>query len=262
MRARLLTLPAALLLALPLTACSDDSSSTADDPNANRDLETTDCTYTEDGMPAAKEVEPPSSEAVAEGEIAATMTTSIGEFGLTLDAAAAPCTVHSFVSLAEQGWFDDTQCHRIATSISILQCGDPTATGCGGPGYSFADELTSEETYTAGTLAMANSGAGHQRLPVLHRVRRRRAPAPTTPCSAVSTTPPWRPSPRPPRPAPTTRTLRETARPSPRSRSSPRRSSDYNGNLTPVSSSEAAQSALASSGSLASALRPTCTGQP
>ncbi len=158
MRARLLTLPAALLLALPLTACSDDSSSTADDPNANRDLETTDCTYTEDGMPAAKEVEPPSSEAVAEGEIAATMTTSIGEFGLTLDAAAAPCTVHSFVSLAEQGWFDDTQCHRIATSISILQCGDPTATGSGGPGYSFADELTSEETYTAGTLAMANSG--------------------------------------------------------------------------------------------------------
>jgi len=158
MRARLLTLPAALLLALPLTAFSDDSSSTADDPNANPDLETTDCTYTEDGMPAAKEVELPSSEAVAEGEIAATLTTSIGDFGLTLDAAAAPCTVHSFVSLAEQGWFDDTQCHRIATSISILQCGDPTATGSGGPGYSFADELTGEETYTAGTLAMANSG--------------------------------------------------------------------------------------------------------
>ena len=65
----------------------------------------------------------------------------------------------SFVSLAEQGYFDGTSCHRLTTAgIHVLQCGDPTGTGAGGPGYSFADELTGEETYAAGTLAMANAG--------------------------------------------------------------------------------------------------------
>src|SRR5690606_14024148 len=56
-------------------------------------------------------------------------------------------------------YFDSTSCHRLTTSgIFVLQCGDPTATGTGGPGYSFADELTGSETYPAGTLAMANAG--------------------------------------------------------------------------------------------------------
>lgn len=160
MRVRLLTLPAALLTTAALASCSDDGPSSATDPNVDSDLETTDCTYSEGGAPAAKEVESPSTEAVAEGEIEATMSTSVGEFGLTLDAAATPCTVHSWVSLAEQGYFDETQCHRLTTGgIFVLQCGDPTASGSGGPGYSFEDELTGEETYPAGTLAMANGGA-------------------------------------------------------------------------------------------------------
>ena len=161
MRARLLTLPAALLLTATLASCSDDGPSAATDPNVDSDLEMTDCTYSEGGAPAAKEVEPPSAEAIAEGEIEATMTTSVGEFGLTFDAAATPCTVHSWVSLAEQGYFDETQCHRLTTrGIFVLQCGDPTASGSGGPGYFFEDELTGDEKYTAGTLAMANSGPG------------------------------------------------------------------------------------------------------
>ena len=158
MRARLLTVPAALILAASLASCSDDGSSTATDPNTNSDLETTECEYVEGGAPADKEVDLPDSEAIAEGSVDVAMATTIGDFQLTLDRAATPCTVNSFVSLAEQGYFDQTQCHRIATSISILQCGDPSATGMGGPGYSFADELTGEETYTAGKLAMANSG--------------------------------------------------------------------------------------------------------
>ena len=63
------------------------------------------------------------------------------------------------MSLAEQGYFDATQCHRLTTEgIFVLQCGDPTGTGTGGPGYSFDDELSGEETYPAGTLAMANAG--------------------------------------------------------------------------------------------------------
>ena len=163
MRAPLLTVPAALLLALSLASCSDDEPSTATDPNAESDVEsdgkTTDCTYTESGFPASKEVELPSPEAVAEGEVRATMATSVGELGLTLDREATPCTVNSWVSLAEQGWFDGTQCHRLTTrGIFVLQCGDPTGSGSGGPGYSFDDELTGDETYPAGTLAMANSG--------------------------------------------------------------------------------------------------------
>ena len=63
------------------------------------------------------------------------------------------------MSLAEQGYFDDTTCHRLTTKgIFVLQCGDPTATGSGGPGYSFEDELDGSEKYPAGTIAMANAG--------------------------------------------------------------------------------------------------------
>ena len=69
--------------------------------------------------------------------------------------------MNSFVSLAEQGYFDNTPCHRLTTAqtqIYVLQCGDPTGTGTGGPGYTIPDELTGTETYPPGTLAMANTG--------------------------------------------------------------------------------------------------------
>ncbi len=72
---------------------------------------------------------------------------------------AAPCTVNSFLSLAQQGYFDDTVCHRLVdTGIFILQCGDPSATGAGGPGYTIPDETDPGMTYPAGTVAMANRG--------------------------------------------------------------------------------------------------------
>ena len=59
----------------------------------------------------------------------------------------------------QQKYFDATPCHRLTSgALSVLQCGDPTGTGSGGPGYSFADELTGKEKYTRGVLAMANSG--------------------------------------------------------------------------------------------------------
>jgi peptidyl-prolyl cis-trans isomerase B (cyclophilin B) len=80
--------------------------------------------------------------------------------GLTLDRAAAPCAVNSFISLATQGFFDNTACHRLGNvpgRFQMLQCGDPTGTGAGSPGYRFAEELTSKETYPAGTLAMART---------------------------------------------------------------------------------------------------------
>ena len=69
----------------------------------------------------------------------------------------APLTVNSFVNLARSHYFDDTTCHRAVQNF-VVQCGDPTATGQGGPGYTFADELTKIEPYRIGSLAMANSG--------------------------------------------------------------------------------------------------------
>jgi peptidyl-prolyl cis-trans isomerase B (cyclophilin B) len=157
MSTRSLALLAAL--ALPLLGCGTDEPQTAGDSGSEPALETVDCTYNETGIEPPKEVDAPDSEAVAEGEIPVTLETSVGTLELTLDAEQAPCASHSFVSLAEQGWFDDTTCHRLTTQgIYVLQCGDPTATGSGGPGYAFDDELTGDETYPAGTLAMANSG--------------------------------------------------------------------------------------------------------
>jgi peptidyl-prolyl cis-trans isomerase B (cyclophilin B) len=162
---RLAAIVAALLLAL--TACGDDDGDTADDPGGSADRthapqpenpEGAECQYPE-GPQAAREVEPPADRAAYEGEVPMTIETSGGDIGATLDADAAPCTVNSFTSLASQGYFDGTTCHRLTTEgIFVLQCGDPEASGMGGPGYSFPDELDGDETYGPGTLAMANSG--------------------------------------------------------------------------------------------------------
>jgi peptidyl-prolyl cis-trans isomerase B (cyclophilin B) len=122
---------------------------------------TTTCAYPSTSAAAAKAVNAPNGSDVPKtGTDTATITTNNGVITATLDRADAPCTVQSFVSLAAQGYFDNTTCHRLTTSgLFVLQCGDPTGTGSGGPGYSFNDELKGTETYNRGVLAMANSGA-------------------------------------------------------------------------------------------------------
>jgi peptidyl-prolyl cis-trans isomerase B (cyclophilin B) len=90
----------------------------------------------------------------------ATITTNCGVIKADLYASKAPHTVNSFAFLAGKGYFTDVPCHRLTTAgIFVLQCGDPTGTGSGGPGYSFKDENLTGATYGAGVLAMANSGA-------------------------------------------------------------------------------------------------------
>ncbi len=119
------------------------------------------CQYPTDGSPAAKPATPPSGENVsAQGTVPVTLQTSAGAIPLSLDRALAPCAVNSFVGLAQQGYYDDTPCHRLTTDpgLQVLQCGDPTGKGSGGPGYSFADETFPELTYGRGILAMANAG--------------------------------------------------------------------------------------------------------
>jgi cyclophilin family peptidyl-prolyl cis-trans isomerase len=88
----------------------------------------------------------------------ATLTTSCGDIVIELLADQAPQTVNSFVFLARRGFFDGTRIHRIDGSIDVIQGGDPTGTGTGGPGYTIPDELTGEESYGPGVFAMANSG--------------------------------------------------------------------------------------------------------
>lgn len=87
----------------------------------------------------------------------AVVSTSKGDFTIVLDAVKAPGAVNNFVNLARSKYFDGTICHR-AIPTFMVQCGDPTATGSGGPGYTFSDELPAAGEYKIGSLAMANSG--------------------------------------------------------------------------------------------------------
>jgi peptidyl-prolyl cis-trans isomerase B (cyclophilin B) len=133
------------------------------------------CQYPATAQPADKPVNPPRTGQVPTdpAQVSVSMTTNQGNLGLLLDNAKAPCTVNSFASLAQQGYFNDTTCHRLTTDVNlkVLQCGDPTGTGTGGPGYGFANEYPTNQyqpddpalqqpmIYPRGTLAMANTGA-------------------------------------------------------------------------------------------------------
>ena len=104
----------------------------------------------------------PPVEVTPTGTTAVDITTNVGPIGLTLDNAQAPCAVASMVYLAGQHYFDDTVCHRETDSegLKVLQCGDPSGSGAGGPAYQFPTQVTGDETYPRGTVAMANSGQG------------------------------------------------------------------------------------------------------
>jgi len=132
------------------------------------------CQYPASPEPASKQVSPPNSGKVPTdpATVSVSMSTNQGNIGLVLDNAKAPCTVNSFASLAQKGFFDDTPCHRLTTSpsLAVLQCGDPSGSGSGGPGYQFANEYPTDQypkgdpgldqpiTYPRGTIAMANAG--------------------------------------------------------------------------------------------------------
>ncbi len=116
------------------------------------------CTYTASGK-AARKVSRPPTDADISATYTAKITTNRGTIAIDLNNAKAACTVNSFVSLADQGFYNKTPCPRLdTTGIYMLQCGDPTGTGSGGPGYKFTSENLNGAKYTAGTVAMANSG--------------------------------------------------------------------------------------------------------
>ncbi len=118
------------------------------------------CTYTKTTEPAAKKVAVPTFDAkAAKAPYTATIATNQGDVTVEMDTAAAPCTTNSFKHLATGGYFDKTPCHRLTTDgIFVLQCGDPSGTGSGGPGYGFGVEnVPPDGMFPAGTVAMARS---------------------------------------------------------------------------------------------------------
>jgi peptidyl-prolyl cis-trans isomerase B (cyclophilin B) len=130
------------------------------------------CDYTT-ATPVAKKVSLPPAAPDYTASYQATLNTNLGKITVNLLNDKATCTVNSFVHLAQAGYFNGTQCHRLLTSgIYVLQCGDPYATataklscsttskiGTGTPGYDFASENLKGAKYPAGTVAMANEGS-------------------------------------------------------------------------------------------------------
>jgi cyclophilin family peptidyl-prolyl cis-trans isomerase len=86
----------------------------------------------------------------------AIVTTNKGEFTIVLDPESAPAATNNFVFLARNQYFDDTPCHRIIPNF-VVQCGDPTGTGTGGPGYTIVDEPPAPGEYQVGSVAMAKT---------------------------------------------------------------------------------------------------------
>ena len=162
---------ALLFVPLLLLAAGCGGSDASDDPSGAASAR---CAYKDSGIAPTKDVDPPPSDPPADNPDTLTISTNAGEIPVTLEPEQAPCAVNSFVSLADQGYFDDTPCHRVTIQgYFVLQCGDPTGTGRGGPGYTFADELVDNDprlqpcgveldqdycTYNSGTVAMANAG--------------------------------------------------------------------------------------------------------
>lgn len=133
------------------------------------------CQYTEtpDEPPARPVPLPPDPRRTpSHGKVDVAIKTSQGALPLRLDRAKAPCTVQSFLHLAGHRFYEHTVCHRLTAypTLKVLQCGDPTGTGEGGPGYKYKDELPvdlppaptdptgARRIYGRGLLAMANAG--------------------------------------------------------------------------------------------------------
>jgi peptidyl-prolyl cis-trans isomerase B (cyclophilin B) len=131
-----------------------------------------DCTFTPTpDEPAAKPAPVPTvTTASTSGTAAVSLETNRGPIPVTLDRATGPCAVESFLSLVNAGYYNDTPCHRLTTGegLKVLQCGDPSGNGSGGPGYTINDEQPTNLApapsggsviYPRGTLAMAKTAA-------------------------------------------------------------------------------------------------------
>jgi peptidyl-prolyl cis-trans isomerase B (cyclophilin B) len=140
------------------TAASTPTASATPSTSASSTAKPGECNFVAGGTASRKVSLPPAKEPTT-GIATVKVTTTQGDMTFRLDRSKTPCTVASFASLIKQKYYDNTPCHRLTTSgIFVLQCGDPTGLGTGGPGYTIPDEVKGTEKYTAGVLAMANTG--------------------------------------------------------------------------------------------------------
>jgi peptidyl-prolyl cis-trans isomerase B (cyclophilin B) len=139
-------------------ATASASASASASPSAPTEPART-CSYPASGTAARNAGKPPAKPDY-QASYQATIHTNRGDVVIHLLNSKATCTVNSFVYLAAKKYFNNTNCHRLTTTspLFVLQCGDPTGTGSGGPGYKFNDENLAGAKYTQGTVAMANSG--------------------------------------------------------------------------------------------------------
>ena len=150
-----------LLVALGLVAagCGSSSSESTDTQTGSTDTTASSDGCTDVAVPAAKEdggATKPTERLDPEKTYKLVVKTNCGSFTITLDQAGAPATSASLVSLAKTGFFDNTTFHRIVPDF-VIQGGDPTGTGTGGPGYKTVDKPAADATYTKGVVAMAKT---------------------------------------------------------------------------------------------------------
>ena len=146
-----LVLLAALALLVGCGSEDDDSPSAGGETTTATECQEVDAPEARDPEPA----EAPSGSLTEATTL--TFDTSCGAFVVTLDPESGPKTGASLVALAESGYFDDTIFHRVVPGF-VIQGGDPTQSGAGGPGYSTVDVPSSDAAYTDGVVAMAKSG--------------------------------------------------------------------------------------------------------
>ena len=154
----MLRLPALLLAVLALLAAGcGDGGGGGDASETTTTTGSSGCTSVD--VPKAREdggATKPSKTLSADVTYTLTFSTNCGDFTITLDQAAAPATAASVVSLAKQGFYDDTIIHRVSPRF-VIQVGDPTQSGAGGPGYTTLDAPAADAKYTHGVVAMAKT---------------------------------------------------------------------------------------------------------
>ena len=153
---------ASIFVTPPMSAQAETQKSKATSVN-NKKSDKVRCKVTKASAQTPARVTPPNS-ILKRFPKTITLETNCGDIVIQTMARQAPVTVTVMATLARNGFFDNTLCHRLTTEgIFVLQCGDPTATGTGGPDFRYRDEnlpMAGENNYPEGTVAMANSGPG------------------------------------------------------------------------------------------------------
>lgn len=150
-----------LVAALVAAGCGGDDSEALDSEagTTSAELDDAGCPPADGAESPTRQFDAPPPTCLESGaSYEAVVTTNQGEFTIAVDPETAPVAANNFVFLARNRYFDDTVCHRIIPNF-VVQCGDPTATGTGGPGYTIVDEPPAPGQYEIGSIAMAKTPA-------------------------------------------------------------------------------------------------------